>query len=47
MCKDIDMHHGCWELFGLEESEDSLINGHFLPLFPLSIVLDRTSRMTS
>ena len=47
MCKDIDMHHGCWELFSLEESEDSLINGHFLPLFPLSFVLDRISRMTS
>lgn len=47
MCKDIDMHQGCWELFSLEESEDSLINGHFLPLFPLSFVLDRISRMTS
>lgn len=32
-CKDIDVHHDCWELFSLEESEDSLINGHFLPPF--------------
>lgn len=31
--KDIDVHHDCWELFSLEESEDSLINGHFLPPF--------------
>lgn len=32
---------------GLEESEDSLINGQFLPLFHLSFVLYWISRMTS